>query len=312
MFKCLNISFTKIIKIMKKQPYFLFALILVFVLSASIFHSCDDDDDPEIITSITIDKTSTADLNIGDEVTATITIVSEEVASLTYTKVVDNEYGDPVDVTANLVESGDTSRYYFSYTLQEGDDLHTLGFEFEVVDNKQLSNTVALVVNTNLSVKSSFVKYDWHINAEYQEVWGNVLTEADSVKTFRFYEDGTYEVDLTPDYAASSHHFCYWVYQETPNNGDTLAIVRLIRKQLSGEAGLDEYYDFRIVSADETEMIMYWDLAVFGLLDIQRTFVSKPKGDFQPYGTVAMETEVNGIAAIDCSTIDNNLLTIEY
>ena len=58
-------------------------------------------------------------------------------------------------------------------------------------------------------------------------------------------------------------------------------------------------------------MIMYWDLAVFGLLDIQRTFVSKPKGEFQPYGTAAMEEEVGNIAVLDCSTVDNSLLTLE-
>jgi hypothetical protein len=295
---------------MKKQLFLSFALILTLVLSVSLFHSCNDDDDSSIITTVSIDKTSTENLNIGDDVTATITIVSEGVNSVTYTKVVDNESGDPVDVTSELVESGDTSRYHFSYTLQEGDDLHTLGFEFEVIDNRQVSYTVALVVNTNLSVKSSFVKYDWHINSE---LWlgMDVLTEADSVKTFRFYEDGTYEVDLTPEYADSTHHFCYWVYKETPDNGDTLAIVRLIRKMYSDGAGVDEYYDFRIVSADESEMIMYWDIAVFGLFDIQRTFVSKPKGDFQPYGTAEMEEAVNNIAVLDCSTIDESLLTIE-
>lgn len=297
---------------MKKQPYFLFALILVFVLSASIFNSCDDDDDPEIITSITIDKTSTADLNIGDEVAATITIVSEEVASLTYTKVVDNEYGDPVDVTANLVESGDTLRYYFSYTLQEGDDLHTLGFEFEVIDNKQISKTVTLVVNTNLSIRSSFVKNDWYITEEIEALSGeNWLADHDAAKVFRFYEDGTYEVDLSPEYADSTHHFCYWAFKETPDYGDTIAVVRLIRKLASVYGPLDEYYDFKIISADESEMQMWWKLDFFGIYDLKRKFVSQPKGAFQPYGTAEMEAAVNNISDLDCSTIDESLLDLD-
>lgn len=294
---------------MKKQTYSLFALVLAFALTAPVLHSCsDDDDDPE--TTISIDITETESLDIGDEVTATITIISAEVKSFTYTKIVDNESENSVDVTNDLLKDGNTYTYNFSYTLEAGDDLQTLGFEFEVIDKNDLSKTVALIVNTNLSTRSAFIKYDWHITAE-QWLGTSVLTLADSVKTFRFYEDGTYDVDLTADFAASTHHFCYWVYKETPSNGDTLAVVRLIRKQLSGDIGIDEYYDFKITSADESKLIMYWDLAVFGLLDIERSFESKPKGAFQPYGTAAMEDEVNDISVLDCSTIDESLLTIE-
>lgn len=294
---------------MKKTSFYLLTFVLAVVIATPVFHSCKKDD-PEITTSMAIDKTETEYLNIGDVVTATISVVAEDVTSLTYTKIVDNVYGDPVDVTNSITVVGDTSKYTFSYTLEDGDDLHTLGFEFEAVDHKNVSYTVALVVHTNLSIKSSFVKYDWHINAE---LWlgMSVLTEADSVKTFRFSDDGTYEVDLTAQYAASTHHFCYWVYQETPSNGDTIAVLRLIRKMKSDDTAVDEYYDFRITAASESEMTMYWDIAVFGLFDIQRTFVSKPKGAFQAYGTAEMETEVNGIAAMDCGTVDNGLFTID-
>lgn len=295
---------------MKKNVYYLLALLLALVIAVPAFQSCDkDDDDP--VTTISIDKTTTELLNIGDEVTATITMVSAEVKSFTYTKVVDEVNSTPVDVTADLTKEGDTYTYSFSYTLVENDDLHTLGFIFEITDKNDLVLTTALVVNTNLSTRSAFVKYDWKITGEDQVDWGDVLTPQDAAKTFRFYEDGTYEVDLSAEYAAAGHHFCYWVYKETPDNGDTLAIVRLIRKQLSGDTGVDEYYDFRITSADESEMIMFWDLAVFGLLDIQRTFTSQPKGAFQPYGTEEMAAAVEALSVLDCSTIDDALLTIE-
>ena len=294
---------------MKKQVYYFMALMLTVVLSASIFHACKDDvDEPD--TTILLDKTQTELLNIGDEVTATVTIVSAEVKTFTYTKVVDNESGIPVDVTANLTQEGNTYTYNFIYTLVEYDDLHTLGFEFNVIDKNDVSKTASLLVQTNLSTRSAFVKYDWHITAE-QWLGMSVLTAADSAKVFRFYEDGTYEVDLSAEYADSTHHFCYWVYKETPNNGDTLAIVRMIRKQASGDTALDEYYDFRIVAASESEMTMYWDLAVFGLLDIQRTFTSQPKGAFQPYGTVEMQNAVEAITALDCDSVDPDLFIIE-
>jgi len=285
------------------------ALMLTLVLSVSVFNACKDNDN-EPVTTISLDKDQTESLNIGDIVTATVTIVSAEVKTFTYTKVVDNENGIPVDVTANLTKDGNTYTYNFTYTLVENDDLHTLGFEFNVVDKNGLSKTASLLVQTNLSTRSAFVKYDWHITAE-QWLGSSVLTEADSLKVFRFYEDGTYEVDLSAQYAAPTHHFCYWVYKETPNNGDTLAIVRMIRKQASGDAGIDEYYDFRIVAASESEMTMYWDLAVFGLLDIQRTFTSQPKGAFQPYGTAEMQTQVEAITALHCDSVDPDLFVIE-
>ena len=294
---------------MKKQIYYSLALILTVVLYATVFHSCNkDDDDPE--TAIAIDKTQTELLNIGDEVTAAITIISAEVKTFTYTKVVDDVNSTPVDVTASLTKDGNTYTYNFSYTLVENDDLHTLGFEFEVIDKNDVSKTIALLVQTNLSTRSTFVKYDWTITGEDHAVWGDLLTDADAAKIFRFDEDGTYEVDLSPDYASSTHHFCFWVFKETSGNGDTLGIVRLIRKQLSGDTGIDEYYDYRIVSADESAMTMYWDLAVWGLFDIERTFTSKPKGAFQPYGTAAMATEVEAISVLECSTVDTGLLTI--
>lgn len=295
---------------MKKNVYYLLALLFAIVVAVPAFQSCDDDDD-DPVTTIAIDKTQTALLDVGDEVTATITIVSAEVKSFTYSKVIDNENSTPVDVLANLTKVGNTYTYNFSYTIVENDDLHTLGFEFVIIDKNDLSETVSLLVQTNLSLRSTFVKYDWTITGEDHVDWGDLLTDADAAKTLRFNEDGTYDVDLSADFAGSGHHFCYWIYKDTPDKGDTIAIVRLIRKQLSGDVGLDEYYDFRITSADESVMTMWWDLAAFGILDIQRTFKSQPKGAFQAYGTEEMATAVEALTVLQCSTVSDNLLTIE-
>jgi len=282
---------------------------LVALIIPVAFIACNNDDD-EVTTSIAIDKTTTAQMNVDETVTATITIVASEVKSFHYYKVVDEVQSDPVDILSSLTKEGNTYTYNFSYIIQENDDLHTLGFEFEVVDKNDETFSTALVVLTNLSTRSMFIKYDWRITAE---TWlgADVLTDADSMIVFRFNEDGTYEEDLSPEYAAATHHFCYWVLKETPNNGDTLAILRLIRRLQSGDTAADEYYDYRITAADESEMTMYWDLEVWGLLDIQRTFVSKPRGDFQPYGTAEMEATVEELSTLDCSNIDENLLTIE-
>ena len=86
----------------------------------------------------------------------------------------------------------------------------------------------------------------------------------------------------------------------------------MVRRLLSGDQGLDEYYDFRITSANESEMTIYWDLAFWGLLDIKRTFNSQAKGAFQPYGTEAYaDTVMNQLPVLDCSHIDDGLLEIE-
>ncbi len=232
-----------------------------------------------VATAISIDKTITPKLNVGEEATATITIVADGVKAFKYYKVVDEVKGTAVDVTSQLVKSGNTYTYDFSYTVQEFDDLHTLGFEFEVTDNRDQVKTTALVVDVSLSVKSSFVKYDWKVTAS-EWLGLDVLAAWDAAYIYRFHQDGTYDVDMTAQYADSTHHFCYWVYKETPNNADTIAILRLIRKLRSGSQGVDEYYDYKITSATESQMIMYWDIPVFGLYGIKNTFTSQPKGAF--------------------------------
>jgi len=293
---------------MKKAHNFLFIFAMVTIVLSLCMVSCKED--PErTVTTITLNPTETGPHDIGETVTATVTIEAEEVSTLVYYKVVDQVRSDAVNVTGDLTQAGETFTYAFTYVLEQGDDLGTLGFEFEVTDDLGVSATAAILVTTNLSIPGMFLKYDWKITAE-EWLGQDVLTPQDAAKIFRFNEEGTYDVDLSPDYASYNHHFCYWVYQETPENGDTLAVLRLIRRLLSGDQGLDEYYDFRITSANESEMIMYWDLAVWGLLDIQRTFNSQAKGAFQPYGTQAYADSVAMLDVLDCSNIDDSLLEI--
>ncbi|MCP4310336.1 MAG: hypothetical protein GY790_03655 [Bacteroidetes bacterium] len=294
---------------MKKSHYLLMVAVMVAVGLTLSISSCDKEDDP-VDTAITLDKTETGPHDIGETVTATVTVTAEGVTAFTYSKVVDQVKSDPVNAMSHLSQSGNTYTYEFSYILEQGDDVGTLGFEFEVTDDQDLIKTVAILITTNLSVQGMFVKYDWKITAE-EWLGESVLADHDAAKTFRFDNEGTYEVDLSPDHAAYNHHFCYWVYKETPENGDTLAELRLIRRLLSGEQGLDENYDFRITAANESEMTMYWDLAFWGLLDIKRTFKSQAKGAFEPYGTEAYADSVAMLTVLDCSHIDDSLLDFE-
>lgn len=292
---------------MRKTKFYLLVAAIVGISIPYTMVSCDDDE--EVTTTMTIDKTSTTQLKVGETATAVITIVAEEVKTFQYYKVVDEVKGNPVDAKANLTKNGNNYTYNFSYVVQEFDDLHTLGFEFELIDQNNNTKTVALVVNTSLSVKSSFVKYDWKVT---ESTWlgVNVLTEADAAIVYRFNEDGTYDEDLGAQYAADNHHFCYWALKETPNNGDTIAIVRLIRRLKQGDTAIDEYYDYNITSANSSTMTMYWDLAFWGLYDIKNIFTSQPKGAFQPYGTAEMAAIVEANDALSCSHIDPALLTI--
>ena len=299
----INLTF----KTMKRSLLFISIVAILAIGLTYAFVSCSED---KIATEMTISLSTTPQLNIGDDATATITIVSEGVKSLKYYKVVDTQKGAATDVTAQLTTSGNTFTYDFTYKLQEFDDLHTLGFEFELTDTKDLVNTVGLVVNINISVKSMFAKFDWKVTAS-EWLGESVLTPADGAIVYRFNQDGTYEEDLGAANAGDNHHFCYWVYKETPNNGDTIAVVRLIRRLKQGDTAIDEYYDYRITAANESEMTMYWDIAFWGLIDIKNTFKSQAKGAFQPYGTAEMATTVNANATLNCSNIDDNLLTID-
>jgi len=263
----------------------------------------------EVATEMTISQGSTPKLNVGDKATATITIVTEGIESFRYYKLVDNQRDAGTDVKSQLSRTDKTYTYDFSYEVKEFDDLHTLGFEFELIDEKKEVKTVGLVVNINISLKSMFVKYDWKVTAS---TWlgGNVLTDADAAIVYRFHENGTYQEDLSPAFAADNHHFCFWVFKETPNRGDTIAVVRLLRRLKQGDTAIDEYYDYRITSASETEMTMYWDILVWGITDIENKFKSQPKGAFVPYGTAEMEGIVNANASLSCSNISQSLMTI--
>jgi hypothetical protein len=223
---------------------------------------------------------------------------------------VDTQKGAATDVTSQITSSGNTYTYNFVYEVAQFDDLHTLGFEFELTDSKNVVKTVGLAVNINISIASMLVKYDWKVTASTDPVWGDVLSAADAAIIYRFHEDGTYEEDLSPAYAEDSHHFCYCVYKETPGNADTLAIVRLIRRLKSGDTAVDEYYDYKILSASETQMMMFWEIKVWGL-KITNTFKSQAKGAFVPYGTPEVAALVSGNAALSCTNIDNSLLTIQ-
>lgn len=295
--------------VMKRKMNFplLLVCITLFCIPFAI-SSCNDED--EVKTNATISTSSTPVLAVGESATATINIVAEGIKSFKYYKVVDEVRAVEYDAINNLVKEGNKYTYSFSYTVQEFDDLHTLGFEFEIVDKANVSYVLGLVVNTELSLKSSFVKFDWKVTAS-EWLGMDVLAPHDAAYIYRFHEDGTYEVDMTPEYADNLHHFCYWVFKETPDNGDTLAVIRLVRKLRSGETAVDEYYDYRIVNATQAEMTMYWDIPVFGMFNIANTFTSQPKGAFQPYGTPEMASEVGNDPVMSCSTVDPALLTIQ-
>jgi hypothetical protein len=295
---------------MKRSNSFLMVLAVIALSIPVIMTSCKKDE--RATTSITLDKTESGPHDIGETVTATVTIVAEDVKSFVYYKVVDSEKSDPVDVTSSLTQSGTTWTYSFSYTLETGDDVGTLGFEFEVTDDLEVMETAAILITTNLSLEGMFIKSDWYIES-LTWLGMDVLSAGDAAKTWRFHADGTYDVDQSADTALAkpNHHFCYWVVKETPANGDTLAVLRLIRRVKSGDTALDEYYDYRITAYSESGMTMYWDIAVWGIFDMEQIYKSKPKGAFTPYGTAENAAAVAAFEPFDCSYVDDNLLTID-
>jgi len=117
---------------MKKLLLLLPVIAIVAIGSAFLLLSCKED----IPTEMSITPSSTPQLNIGDEVTATVTIQADGVKSLKYYKVVDTQRDAGTDVTSQLAQSENTYTYNFTYTVQEFDDLHTLGFEFELTDDE--------------------------------------------------------------------------------------------------------------------------------------------------------------------------------
>ena len=256
-----------------------------------------------------IDPAMTSELMIGDEATATITIIADDVRSFEYYKVVNGTKTDTTDVLSELTKSGTTYTYDFTYELQGFDDMGTLGFEFKMVDGKNEAHRVGLNIKTKASVQSLIAFYDWKLT-ESSYMGFDILSDADKAAVHRFNQDGSYEVDLGEEYASDERHFCYWVYKETPNNGDTIAVFRLLSRLDAGVIVIDYFTDYRITAASGASMTMYWDVPSYGLKDVKNVMTSKAKGAFQPYGSAAMETSVNSKAALNCSNINSDLLTI--
>jgi hypothetical protein len=186
----------------------------------------------------------------------------------------------------------------------------TLGFEFKMLDGNNEAHRVGLNIKSKASVQSLLAFYDWKLTySNYMGLY-DLLTDASKAAVHRFNQDGSYEVDLGADYASDASHYCYWVYKETPNNGDTIAEFRLLSRLDAGVAVIDNYSDYRITAASGVSLTMYWDIPSYGLKNIKNEMTSKAKGAFQPYGTAAMEASVNAKAALDCSNINDALLTI--
>lgn len=292
-----------------KKVSFLSILTLTIGITLSIIITSCNEEEETAETTIEIDKTTTEELNIGDTAIATITITSSDIEYFYYHKFVNNKETSKINVSDSLIKNGTTYTYDFSYIIEEGDDLDTIVFKFIVVDNEATVNTITLDIKTILSMRSMFIKNDWHITSEDNTTGTDCLSTKDSVKVFRFYEDGSYDIDLSADYANSTYHYCYWAFEETPNNEDTIAVLRLVRRLLSDGTASDEYDQFNITKANESKMIMFWNSSEQTL---KRTFENITKEVFQPYGTESMATTVEASDVLNCDNIDESLLTIDY
>lgn len=290
---------------MKKLIFSLLSIVLLVSCAICMMVSCTKDTD----TDMKIDPAITDVLKVGDEVTATVTIIADGVKSFEYYKVINGVRGEAVDVLSQLSKSGKTYTYHFSYVIQPFEDMGTLGFEFKMEDSKGEIHRVGINVRMQVSVKSILSYYDWKFT-EISYMGFNILSDADKAAVHRFNQDGSYEVDLSADYASDERHYCYWVYKETLNNGDTIGKFRLLSRLKAGATVIDYYTDYRITAASGAQITMYWDAPSYGLKNIKSVLTSKTKGAFQPYGTAAMEAAVNANADMNCSNINSNLLTI--
>jgi hypothetical protein len=291
---------------MKKILLSLSCIAIIAVMAIGVITSCKEETETDMI----INPAITSELMIGDEATATITIIADDVKLFEYYKVVNGVRGDTIDVLSELTKSATSYTYDFSYELEGFDDMGTLGFEFKMLDGKNEAHRVGLNIKTKASVQSLLAFYDWKLTySNYMGLY-DLLTDASKAAVHRFNQDGSYEVDLGAAYASDATHYCYWVYKETPNNGDTIAEFRLLSRLNVGVAVIDNYTDYRITSASGASMTMYWDIPAYGLKNIKNEIKSQAKGAFQPYGSAAMEESVNSKAAMDCSNIDEALLTI--
>lgn len=290
---------------MKKVIFSLLSIALLAAGTISVIVSCTK----ETATEMTINPALTDVLKVGDEATATVTIIADGVKSFEYYKVINGVRGDAVDVLSELEKSGKTYTYQFSYVILPFEDMGTLGFEFKMEDNKGEIHRVGVNVKMQVSVKSLIAYYDWKFT-ESSYMGFNILSDADKAAIHRFNQDGSYQVDLGAAYASDARHYCYWVYKETPSYGDTIAKFRLISRLNAGAIVLDYYTDYRVTAASATGITMYWDVPSYGLKNVKSVLSSQAKGAFQPYGSAAMETSVNSKADMDCSKISNALLTI--
>jgi hypothetical protein len=306
---------------MKKIDHLFSVVVLATVLLAGTFVvSCDDDDDSIDASVINIDGVKTEKYNIGDTIVANIKINSEAgIESLKVEKIVDEEVETTIDLASLVTKNNNEYTYKFTHVLSLGEDLKTLAFRYTLVDNQAKKLTKSFVIGINMSVPGYLVKYDWKGIKDEGLNENNELTQwlapHDADDIFRFNLDGTYTKDLgeTLDdfWKGKGQHFCNWVYKQTPNNGDTLGILRLVRRAADFATGKTEHYDYKILSINENEFKAVYNWWFFLDYTSTKTFQKVVPENFVDYGQDSLKTAVMNTEILDCAKIDESVLTIE-
>ncbi|MEQ9423506.1 MAG: hypothetical protein RJQ09_03740 [Cyclobacteriaceae bacterium] len=171
----------------------LWALNIMAASSLLFFTSCGDDPDP-IAPIISIDN-GTFSGDIGDEVTANISgMLDGEFVSLTVSKFIgttlDASYGTggSMQVTTGLP-------YTFNYTLGLDGLTEPIRFNFEVIDDNDLTGSADLIITTNASREQLLVSFDWRwASQEFEGAATLQDCEADNVWSFE--ADGSVSLDF--------------------------------------------------------------------------------------------------------------------
>lgn len=258
----------------------------MLLVGTIMFAACNNDSDP-VAPTIDLESTTIA-AQAGESISVEVSVNAPEgFDRLEIEKQIDGQ-----TIETETVNELNNNTLQFEYTVLVEDSDGILTFVFTVFDNAELSASVDLIVEVELTPTQVLLRYDWLLSEEIrQRTNENDVADAYTDDVYRFYESGEYDKsigDKADDFGDAWFNHCFW-------NLDDDNVLIMTR---TGAFGEDVRDTLNVTTLNSDEMradVTYYGLDAFntGSEDVpyesveqyEKVFTAQPRSNnFDPYG----------------------------
>jgi len=258
---------------------------LMLLVGTVLFTACNNDSDP-VAPTIDLESTTIA-AQAGESISVQVSVNAPEgFDRLEIEKQID---GQTVDTETVTELNNNTLQFDYTVLVEDSDGILT--FVFTVFDNADLSASVDLIVEVELTPTQVLLRYDWLLSEEIrQRTNENDINDAYTDDVYRFYENGEYDKsigDKADDFGDAWYNHCYW----NLSNDNVLIMTR------TGAFGEDVRDTLNVTALNSDELradVTYYGLDAFntGSEDVpyvseeqyEKVFTAQPRSNnFDPY-----------------------------